>query len=107
MSTHVESPETDSADAPDRRLRPHQLSLILGIGMGVFILVSGVLPQITHWHNDNEVHRTVFGNIPGPLQIAFYTVIPVMVVWGAFQFAARMRNWERGDLRSAAPPPRT
>jgi len=96
MSTHVESPETDSADAPDRRLRPHQLSLILGIGMGVFILVSGVLPQITHWHNDNEVHRTVFGNIPGPLQIAFYTVIPVMVVWGAFQFAARMRNWERG-----------
>ncbi len=96
MSTHVESPESDSADAPDRRLRPHQLSLILGIGMGVFILVSGVLPQITHWHNDNEVHRTVFGNIPGPLQIAFYTVIPVMVVWGAFQFAARMRNWERG-----------
>ena len=96
MSTHVESPETDSADTSDRRLRPHQLSLILGIGMGVFILVSGVLPQITHWHNDNEVHRTVFGNIPGPLQIAFYTVIPVMVVWGAFQFAARMRNWERG-----------
>ena len=58
MSTHVESSETDSADAPDRRLRPHQLSLILGIGMGVFILVSGVLPQITHWHNNNEVHRT-------------------------------------------------
>ena len=96
MSAHVEQHETDTADTSDRRLRPHQLSLILGIGMGVFILVSGVLPQITHWHNDNEVHRTVFGNIPGPLQIAFYTVIPVMVVWGAFQFAARMRNWERG-----------
>ncbi|MGA1589045.1 MAG: 4Fe-4S dicluster domain-containing protein, partial [Ilumatobacteraceae bacterium] len=96
MSAHVEQHETDTADTGDRRLRPHQLSLILGIGMGVFILVSGVLPQITHWHNDNEVHRTVFGNIPGPLQIAFYTVIPVMVVWGAFQFAARMRNWERG-----------
>ena len=96
MSAHVEQHETETADTGDRRLRPHQLSLILGIGMGVFILVSGVLPQITHWHNDNDVHRTVFGNIPGPLQIAFYTVIPVMVVWGAFQFAARMRNWERG-----------
>ena len=96
MSAHVEQHETDTADTGDRRLRPHQLSLILGIGMGVFILVSGVLPQITHWHNDNEVHRTVFGNIPGPLQIAFYTVIPVMVVWGALQFAARMRNCERG-----------
>ena len=96
MSAHVEQHETETAYTGDRRLRPHQLSLILGIGMGVFILVSGVLPQITHWHNDNDVHRTVFGNIPGPLQIAFYTVIPVMVVWGAFQFAARMRNWERG-----------
>ena len=66
--------------------------------MGAFILLSGVLPQITHWHNENEVHRTVFGNIPGPIQIAFYTLIPVMVVWGAFRFADRMKNWERGTV---------
>ncbi len=38
----------------------------------------------------------MFGNIPGPLQIAFYTVIPIIVVWGAFQFANRVKNWERG-----------
>ena len=91
--------QTDST-APDteKRFKPHQLSLALGIGMGVFILLSGVLPQITHWHNENEVHRTVFGNIPGPIQIAFYTVIPAMVVWGAFRFADRMKNWERGTI---------
>jgi Fe-S oxidoreductase/nitrate reductase gamma subunit len=91
--------QTDST-APDteKRFKPHQLSLALGIGMGVFIMLSGVLPQITHWHNENEVHRTVFGNIPGPIQIAFYTVIPAMVVWGAFRFADRMKNWERGTI---------
>jgi nitrate reductase gamma subunit/ferredoxin len=90
--------QTDSTTNGDKRLKPHQLSLGLGIGMGAFILLSGVLPQITHWHNENEVHRTVFGNVPGPLQIAFYTLIPVMVVWGAFRFADRMKNWERGAV---------
>ena len=90
--------QTDSTTNGGKRLKPHQLSLGLGIGMGAFILLSGVLPQITHWHNENEVHRTVFGNIPGPLQIAFYTLIPVMVVWGAFRFADRMKNWERGAV---------
>lgn len=90
--------QTDSTTNGDKRLKPHQLSLGLGIGMGAFILLSGILPQITHWHNENEVHRTVFGNIPGPLQIAFYTLIPVMVVWGAFRFADRMKNWERGAV---------
>ncbi|MBL6634835.1 MAG: 4Fe-4S dicluster domain-containing protein [Ilumatobacteraceae bacterium] len=90
--------ETESITSSDKRLKPHQLSLGLGIGMGAFILLSGVLPQITHWHNENEIHRTVFGNIPGPIQIAFYTLIPVMVVWGAFRFADRMKNWERGSV---------
>jgi len=43
--------QTDSTTNGDKRLKPHQLSLGLGIGMGAFILLSGVLPQITHWHN--------------------------------------------------------
>ena len=47
------------------------ISLGLGIGMGAFILLSGVLPQITHWHNENEVHRTVFGNILGLSKLRF------------------------------------
>jgi len=40
--------------------------------------------------------RLVFGGIPGALQVAFYTVIPVTLVWGAIVFADRVRNWERG-----------
>jgi heterodisulfide reductase subunit C len=38
----------------------------------------------------------VFEGIPGALQVAFYTVIPALLIWGAFKFADRVRNWERG-----------
>ncbi|MBA3288486.1 MAG: 4Fe-4S dicluster domain-containing protein [Acidimicrobiia bacterium] len=103
MSAHV--PESEApAPSPDRRVRPHHLAIAFGIGMAVFTVISGIVPQITDWHNDNEVHRAVFFNVPGPLQLAFYTVIPVLIVWGAFQFADRMKNWERG---APAPSRRT
>ena len=88
-----------------RRFKPHQLAIGLGIFMGLFTLASGIVPQFTHWHNENEVTREVFEGIPGPLQVAFYTVIPVLLVWGAFAFAARVKNWERGapDRRRTTP----
>jgi Fe-S oxidoreductase/nitrate reductase gamma subunit len=95
MSTHADHDADESTKSP-ARIKPHQIALGLGIAIGVFTLISGILPQITDWHNENAVHRTVFGNIPGPLQIAFYTVIPVMIIWGGFMFAQRMKNWERG-----------
>ncbi|MFZ9015618.1 MAG: heterodisulfide reductase-related iron-sulfur binding cluster [Ilumatobacteraceae bacterium] len=92
MSTHA-----DPHDAPaNKRLKPHHLAIGLGVGIALFTAVSGVVPQITGWENDNDIHRTVFGNVPGPIKIAFYTVIPVFLVWGAFQFANRIKNWERG-----------
>jgi Fe-S oxidoreductase/nitrate reductase gamma subunit len=49
--------------------------------------------------------REVFGNIPGAVKVAFYTVIPMMIVWGSFMFAHRIRNWERGapDRRRTTP----
>ena len=88
--------DTRTDDSPPTRFKPHQISLVIGTAIALFTIVSGVLPQITKWENDNEVHRAVFINIPGPLQIVFYSVIPVMIVWGAVMFANRMKNWERG-----------
>ena len=79
-----------------KRLKPYQLSIFLGCGIGLFTLVSGVIPTITGWESDSPVHREVFGGIPGPLKVAFYTVIPMMLVWGSLRFADRIRNWERG-----------
>ena len=79
-----------------KRLKPYQLSIALGVGIGVFTMVSGIIPLITGWKGDSPIHREVFGGIPGALKIAFYTVIPVMLIWGSLRFADRIRNWERG-----------
>ncbi len=95
MTTHSEhSPPASENTA--KRIRPHQIVVGIGCFIGLFTLVSGILPQITNWHDKKSPSREVFGGIPGALQVAFYTVIPVMLVWGAIVFADRVRNWERG-----------
>jgi Fe-S oxidoreductase/nitrate reductase gamma subunit len=93
------------SDATPRRFKPHQLSIAIGVGVGTFAMVSGIVPQFTHWHGDSEISRKVFDGIPGPLIAAFYTVIPVLIVWGSLRFADRVRNWERGapDRRRTTP----
>ena len=99
---------SESVPAPERapkRFRPYQLSIAIGIGMGTFTLLSGIVPQFTKWHSTSEKTREVFEGIPGALQAAFYTVLPIMLVWGSFRFADRIRNWERGapDRRRTTP----
>jgi Fe-S oxidoreductase/nitrate reductase gamma subunit len=93
MATHTDSP---AAPTGPRRLKPYQLSIAIGSFMAVFIVVSGILPLLTGWKSDSPIHREVFGGIPGPLKVAFYTVIPALILWGSFRFADRVRNWERG-----------
>jgi len=102
MTAHP-SPEPETAGP--KRIKPHQVVLGIGIFIAAFTVVSGVLPLITEWHEDSPVHREVFGGIPGALKLAFYTVIPVMLVWGAWQFSLRVQNWERGgpDRRRTTP----
>ncbi|NQY56241.1 MAG: 4Fe-4S dicluster domain-containing protein [Ilumatobacteraceae bacterium] len=100
MSTATD-PGTDTetaADAPRPpvRIKPHQLAIAAGVGIGIFTLFSGILPQITGWKSDSPIHRVVFVNVPGPLQVAFYTIMPVALVWVGLMFANRMKNWERG-----------
>ncbi len=93
MSTHDSIPQ---APAGPKRVKPHQLALGFGIFMGLFTLISGIIPLITEWHDDSPIQRAVFTSVPGPIQAAFYTVVPVMLIWGAWAFSLRMRNWERG-----------
>ena len=98
--------QTDSTTNGDKRLKPHQLSLGLGIGMGAFILLSGVLPQITHWHNENEVHRTVFGNILASPSRALHPDSSDGGV-GRIRFADRMKTGSAVRWRNVAPPQKT
>ncbi|MCU1504901.1 MAG: putative iron-sulfur protein, partial [Ilumatobacteraceae bacterium] len=95
MSTHSPDSATPPAGAA-KRFKPHQLVIAIGLFMGVFTLLSGIIPQFTKWHSTKSVSREVFEGIPGPLQVAFYTVVPALLIWGAFAFADRVRNWERG-----------
>ncbi len=95
MSTH-DAPANDASPTKAWYRTPHKLVLAVGIFMGLFTLASGIIPQLTKWHGTKEPAREVFDGIPGALQVAFYTVIPVLLVWGAFAFSNRVRNWERG-----------
>ncbi len=94
------SSSTSGAPNPDssrrRRVRPHQVVLALGVFAGLFTLVSGVMPLLTGWHDESPIAREVFSGVPDPLIVAFYTVIPVLLVYVAYLFSLRVRNWERG-----------
>src|SRR4029079_1778508 len=93
MSTHPSSP---APNKPPKRFKPYQFVIAIGVFMAVFTVVSGIVPLITKWHDGSEIARETFWGIPGPLQVAFYTIVPVLIVWGAFAFADRVKNWERG-----------
>src|SRR3954447_19836455 len=93
MSTHDSLPPQPVGP---KRITPRQVVIGAGVFMAVFTLASGLIPLWTKWHNDNAVSREVFSGIPGPLQVAFYTVVPVLLLWGSLRFADRVANWERG-----------
>jgi Fe-S oxidoreductase/nitrate reductase gamma subunit len=79
-----------------KRFKPHHISIAVGLAFAIVTVASGIAGATLAFHGDSEESRLVFGNIPGVLQLAFYTVIPILLVIGAFQFANRMKNWERG-----------
>ena len=97
----------DSAASGPKRIRPYQIFIGFGVFMALFTVTSGIVPQITKWHDHKDVKREPFGGIPGPLQIAFYTLVPIVLAWGAWAFAQRVRNWERGGPDRRATTPKT
>jgi Fe-S oxidoreductase/nitrate reductase gamma subunit len=79
-----------------RRIKPNQLVLGLGLLVALITLGSGIAATFLQYHDESEVRRTVFENIPGPIRMAFYTLIPLLIMYGAVNFAKRTQNWERG-----------
>jgi Fe-S oxidoreductase/nitrate reductase gamma subunit len=78
------------------RVKPHQLAIALGALFATITLVSGITATLAQWHDDSEVQREVFGNIPSVWKLIFYTVFPVLILYGSVLFSQRVRNWERG-----------
>ncbi|MFQ5556665.1 MAG: (Fe-S)-binding protein [Acidimicrobiales bacterium] len=84
------------AAAMSTRVKPHHLVIGLGVSVAAFTVLSGVVPDLTEYQDDSSVTREVFDNIPSPVKGAFYTVVPLLLVYGAVMFANRVKNWERG-----------
>ncbi|MGH2709394.1 MAG: iron-sulfur protein, partial [Actinomycetota bacterium] len=79
------------------RVKPHQLVLGLGVAAGVVFILSGISPAIFDFHDDSEVTREVFGNIPGWVKGTFYLVVGVAAVGVGILASRRVKNWERGQ----------
>ena len=77
----------------DRRIQPNHLVISLGIVVALFMVASGVASLVNGFHDDSAITREVFGNIPGPLKLAFYSTIPLLIIWGAVLFSYRVQNW--------------
>ena len=78
------------------RVTPQRLVLGIGIGIGLITVLSGIAAEVFAFENESDIHRTVFGNVPDVLRLTFYTLLPVMIVYGAWVFSLRIKNWRRG-----------
>ena len=78
------------------RLKPHHIAVALGLLIALITLASGIAAAVFQQHDDSPVQRVVFGNIPSVWKVIFYTVIPLLIVYGGVLFAQRVTNWERG-----------
>ena len=98
---------TDTAASTDttRRFRPNHAVIGLGVLVALFTAASGVASVVNEFHDESPITREVFANVPGPLKLAFYSVIPLLIVYGAVLFSYRVQNWQRGvpDDRSTRP----
>ena len=80
-----------------KRFRPQDWVLGLGIAVAAFTALSGIAAAIFDQHGNSPVHREVFGNIPTAAKVAFYSVIPALIIYGAWNFSLRVKNWTRGQ----------
>jgi Fe-S oxidoreductase/nitrate reductase gamma subunit len=107
MTATETAPEqaSDTEVPGPKRLQPYQIAIVIGVLVALITVGSGILATITQWHGDEPVTREVFANIPAWLKVTFYTVVPIVIVYGGFVFAQRMKNWNRGgpDRRDITP----
>lgn len=79
----------------------------LGLFAGFFTIMSGIMPELTHWHakpctQSNPYaeciskSREVFGGIPRPMIAAFYLSVSVALICSFWLFAQRSNNYVRG-----------
>jgi len=79
------------------RIKPRHIVLGLGVLIAVVTILSGIAGAAFDFDEPSTLHREVFGNVPDALVVAFYTVVPILLLYGAWNFSLRVGNWERGQ----------
>ena len=95
-TTADETGERSNTPSPALRVRPNYVAVGIGVAFALLVVASGVVATVLQWHDDSGVQRVVFVNVPSAWKAVFYTVLPVVIVYGAVVFSWRVRNWERG-----------
>ena len=86
--TDTAGSQTDELDQEGtRRLRPNHAVIGLGVLVALFTAASGVASVVNEFHDDSPLTREVFASVPGPLKLAFYSVIPLLIIYGAVLFS--------------------
>jgi Fe-S oxidoreductase/nitrate reductase gamma subunit len=96
MATTTDDHDAETSGEHTRRGIPPKVVLGLGIAFAAVTVASGIAGSILDFHEDSPVHREVFGNVPDAWVLLFYSVTPVLIVYGAWAFSLRVRNWQRG-----------
>jgi Fe-S oxidoreductase len=82
--------------------KPRHIALIIGGVFAALTAASYLAEQLwaENWNHEEKVKHPVsreyFFNIPGALRLTFYIVMVIVIVYGAWTFSNRMKNWERG-----------
>ena len=82
--------------APPKKTRAAYLVIGIGLAVALITVISGITGSTLGFHDDSEMTREVFENIPAGLKVAFYVVVPIALIAGAVLFSQRVKNWERG-----------
>jgi Fe-S oxidoreductase/nitrate reductase gamma subunit len=77
-------------------LKPSQLFVVVGVLLALLTAASGIVAAIEGWDDKSSVSRRVFVDIPSPVQVVFYTAVPLLFLWAGWQLSLRAKNWERG-----------
>ena len=86
------------SDRPSVRapFKPSQLILLVGILLAGGTVLSGILGTADGWRDPSPIARDTFTNVPSAVKLGFYTLLPLLFIWAAWQLSLRARNWERG-----------
>jgi Fe-S oxidoreductase/nitrate reductase gamma subunit len=79
-----------------RRLKPSHI--VFAVAAALSLIGVGSYSLGTWWeqHDDSPVTRMPFGNVPDAVRLIFYVTLITLLLAGAYNFAQRVDNWQRG-----------